>query len=79
MLKGIDFKRDELRMVWEAKCLDHSREAIAARRRKATDRLLLRGKVDPSIEEIDRERYAIEEERFTLWLAEKRFNGFDRV
>ena len=79
MLTGFDFKRDELRQVWEAKCLCPSEGAVAARRKKATDRLRLRGMVEPSLAAIDRERHALEEERFCVWLAEKRFNGFDRV
>ena len=79
MVGKIDFKRVELRMIWEAKCLDPSPAAIAGRRAEATRRLLARGTDDPSPTQVDRERHALEEERFIVWLTEKRINGFDRT
>jgi len=74
----VDYRRDELRAVWEAKCLDMSTDALNARRNKASARLLLQGIVDPTLRRLDHEREAIEEEAFTVWLAEKRYNGFDK-
>lgn len=73
------FKRDELRQIWEQKCLSPSVAAIEARTRRAASRLRMKGNTDPSMREIERERFALEEERFSVWYAEKRLNGFDRV
>lgn len=73
------FKIDELRMVWERKCLNGSLEAINARRSKARKRIMIGGQAEPTMDEVERMRAVIEDEAFQLWLTEKQLTGFDRT
>ena len=70
---------DELRTIWEAKCLVQSPQHIQARRALAAKRLRDMGFKKPTLDQVEAERAALEDERFEVWLAEKRFTGFDNT